>query len=231
MKLKSFGCSFIWGSELPDLSKSTDSLIKGSMYSELTWPARLSRALNIGYGCYARPGCGNFFIANQCLDQLALNEPALYVINWTWIDRFDYINQDNSSNRWKTLRPNTSCDGQEQLADYYYRNLHSQYRDKLATLMHIKLCIDSLQQTGHEFIMTYVDDLMLETEWHTSPAVSTLQEYIRPHLRQFNGLNMLEYSREHGHAFGPQAHPLESAHEDLFQYALANFAVDKIKTA
>ena len=46
-----------------------------------------------------------------------------------------------------------------------------------------------------------------------------------------DGRNMLEYSRDRGHDFGHQAHPLESAHEDLFQYVLANFAVDKIKTA
>jgi hypothetical protein len=97
--------------------------------------------------------------------------------------------------------------------------------------MHIKLCVDAMQQAGHEFVMTYMDHLLFETQWHTSPAVLRLQEHIRPHMRQFDGRNMLEYSRDRGHDFGHQAHPLESAHEDLFQYVLANFAVDKIKTA
>jgi hypothetical protein len=40
-------------------------------------------------------------------------------------------------------------------------------------------------------------------------------------------MNMLEYSRGRGHVISSQAHPLESAHEDLFQHALANFAVIK----
>ena len=156
-----------------------------------------------------------------------LMEPAFFVINWTYIDRFDYINSKND--RWDTIRPGGIWDGQEELADHYYRNLHSQYRDKLTTLMHIKLCIDAMQQAGHEFVMTYMDDLILETQWHTSPAVLRLQEYIRPHMRQFDGCNMLEYSRVRGHNFGHQVHPLESSHKDLFRYALANFVVDKNK--
>lgn len=184
----------------------------------------------------ARPGGGNLLIAEQILNHVAmpgagdrLMEPAFFVINWTYIDRFDYTNPKND--RWDTIRPGGAWDGQEELADYYYRNLHSQYRDKLTTLMHIKLCVDAMQQAGHEFVMTYMDHLLFETQWHTSPAVLRLQEHIRPHMRQFDGRNMLEYSRDRGHDFGHQAHPLESAHKDLFQYVLANFAVDKIKTA
>jgi hypothetical protein len=227
MKLKSFGCSFVWGSEMADADPYP---------SQCSWPALLAQHLHMPYQCMARPGGGNLLIAEQILNHVAmpgagdqLMEPALFVINWTYIDRFDYTNSKN--NRWDTIRPGGAWDGQEELADYYFRNLHSQYRDKLTTLMHIKLCIDAMQQAGHEFVMTYMDHLIFETQWHTSPTVLRLQEYIRPHMQQFNGRNMLEYSRDRGHDFGHQAHPLESAHEDLFQYVLANFAVDKIKTA
>ena len=177
-------------------------------------------------------------IAEQVLNHVALPgagdqmmEPAFFVINWTYVDRFDYLNSNSKNDQWDTIRPGGSWDGQEQLAEYYYRNLHSQYRDKLTTLMHIKLCIDCLQQAGHEFLMTNMDELILEKQWHTSAAVLRLQEFIRPHIRQFDGRNMLQYARDRGHDFGHQAHPLESAHEDLFQYTLANFAIDKIKTA
>ena len=226
MKLKSFGCSFVWGSEMADADPYP---------SQCSWPALLARHLHLPYHCIARPGGGNLLIAEQVLNHVALPgagdrlmDPAVFVINWTYIDRFDYATAIDGS--WDTIRPGGSWDGQESLAEHYYRNLHSQYRDKLTTLMHIKLCVDSLQQAGHQFIMTYMDELILETKWHTSPAVLRLQEYIRPHLLQFDGRNMLKYSRDRGHDFGNQAHPLESAHEDLFQYALANFAVDKIKT-
>ena len=227
MKLKSFGCSFVWGSEMADADPYP---------SRCSWPALLAQHLHMPYQCMARPGGGNLLIAEQILNHVAipgagnqLMEPAFFVINWTYIDRFDYINSKND--RWDTIRPGGIWDGQEELADHYYRNLHSQYRDKLTTLMHISLSIDAMQQAGHEFVMTYMDHLLFETQWHTSPAVLRLQEHIRPHMRQFDGRNMLEYSRDRGHDFGHQAHPLESAHKDLFQYVLANFAVDKIKTA
>ena len=217
----------MWGSEMADADPFP---------SQHSWPALLAQQLGMSYQCMARPGGGNLLIAEQVLNHVALPgagdrliEPAFFVINWTYIDRFDYTNAQND--RWDTIRPGGSWDGQEALADHYFRNLHSQYRDKLTTLMHIKLCIDSMQQAGHEFLMTYMDELIFETEWHISSAVLRLQEYIRPHLRQFDGRNMLQYSRDRGHDFGLQAHPLESAHEDLFQYALGNFAVDKIKTA
>jgi len=237
MKLKSFGCSFIWGSEMADAHTNP---------SKCSWPALLADHLRMPYACYARPGGGNLIVAEQILNQVALSgasgrlmEPAVFVINWTYIDRFDYadakhkrFDNDYPNNpRWDTIRPGGNWDGQESLADHYFRNLHSEYRDKLTTLMHIKLCIDTLNQAGHEFIMTYMDDLLFDTRWHTSSAVLKLQEYIRPHMRQFDGRNMSEYSRDCGHDFGLQAHPLESAHADLFQYVLANFAVDKIKTA
>ena len=200
--------------------------------SRCSWPALLAQHLHMPYQCMARPGGGNLLIAEQILNHVAipgagdqLMEPAFFVINWTYIDRFDYV--DSSNDQWNTIRPGA----QDSVAEHYYRNLHSQYRDKRTTLMHIKLCIDTMQQAGHEFVMTYMDHLLFETQWHTSPAVLRLQEYIRSHMRQFDGRNMLEYSRDRGHDFGHQAHPLESAHEDLFQYVLANFAVDKIKTA
>jgi hypothetical protein len=214
MKLKSFGCSFMWGSELPDADLFP---------SQLSWPALLADHLGMPHQCLASPGCGNLQIAEQILNHVD-QEQAFFVINWTYIDRFDYANPDN--NKWSTIRPGA----QDSLAEHYYRNLHSQYRDKLVTLMHIKLCVDAILDAGHEFRMTYMDDLLLETKWHVSPAVLSLQKNIQPHLQQFNQCNMLEYARGRGHAVGHLEHPLESAHKDLFQYALANFAVDKIKT-
>ena len=215
MKLKSFGCSFIWGSELPDADQQP---------SKHSWPALLANHLHMPYQCMARPGCGNLQIAEQILNHVG-QEPAFFVINWTYIDRFDHANPANDS--WNTILPGSL----ESVAEHYYRNLHSQYRDKLTTLMHIKLCIDTLSQAGHEFCMTYMDQLIFETEWHVSPAVLKLQQHVGPHLQQFDGMNMLEYSRARKHAIGRLAHPLQSAHEDLFQFALGNFAVHKIKTA
>ena len=137
MDIKSFGCSFIFGSELADQFESTPS--------RSTWPALLANHLNVGYQSYARPGIGNLQIAEQILNHLS---PALYIIGWTWIDRFDYA--DSKSAQWHTILPVDT----DPIAHHYYRDLHSQYRDKLTTLMNIKLVIDTLKQKDYPFIMT-----------------------------------------------------------------------------
>jgi hypothetical protein len=227
MILKSFGCSFVWGSEMADADP---------LPSRCSWPALIARHLGLPYQCMARPGGGNMLITEQIMNHVALPgagdrlmDPAVFVINWTYIDRFDFYDSDHS--RWETLRPGGNKTGREHVDNFYYRNLHSQYRDKLATLLNIKLCIDSLQQAGHEFIMTYMDHLLFETEYHCTPAIRRLQTAVRPYLRSFDELNMVEYSVSRGHQNTLGAHPLEAAHQDLFDYALGHFDIDKIKTS
>ena len=78
MKLKSFGCSFIFGSELSDIT------IKSKKYSQLTWPAIIAQRLGMEYACYARPGSGNLQILNNLLDQVAQHNNDVYIINWTF---------------------------------------------------------------------------------------------------------------------------------------------------
>jgi hypothetical protein len=212
MNLKSFGCSFIFGSELND----EQIWMPGGPppeHSKLTWPAHLARHLNYNYFCYARPGAGNLQIAERALIHLSTNEQALFVINWTFIDRFDYIsvdkpNQWRDRNMWSTLMPIDTTS----TATVYYKELHSEIRDKLTTLMYIKLVIDALLQKKYPFVMTYMDDLMLDQRWHTTPAIVDLQEYIRPHLTTFDGLNFQQWSKKNGHPITSIGHPLESAH-------------------
>ena len=90
MKLKSFGCSFIFGSELSDIT------IKSKKYSQLTWPALTAQRLGLEYACHARPGSGNLQILNNILDQVALDHKDTYVINWTFCDRWDYMYAGNN---------------------------------------------------------------------------------------------------------------------------------------
>ena len=61
MKLKSFGCSFIFGSELAYDGRDSPYATP----SQLTWPAHLAQHLNYNYQCYARPGAGNLQILEQ----------------------------------------------------------------------------------------------------------------------------------------------------------------------
>ena len=236
MKLKSFGCSFIWGSELPDIQLPKN-------FSNLTWPALLSRELNMPYECHANPGRGNFFIANQVLDQLALNEPSLYVVNWTWIDRFDFFDLNNKGH-WETLRPGR---GNHPHGDFYYRNLHSELRDKLHSLQLIKLVTLELLASGQPFIMCYMDDLIFDQQWHTTPSMIKQQEFTKSlmlhwGIRDHDPMNWCGWAVQQGHPVTKSNHLLESGHELVFRHVLkrlrrgkittaSQFAVDKVKTA
>jgi hypothetical protein len=211
MKLKSFGCSFVFGTDLADANDGATQLL--IQPSNNTWPALIAQHLQCEYECFAWGGLGNLQILERVLSQ-ASTEPAVFVVNWTWIDRFDYVQAHD--NCWNTVRP--TCTSEQ--AEYYYRHFHSQYRDKLTTLIMIKLAIDTLQQHGHQIIMTYMDDLIFESEWHVSPAVTELQNYIKPHMTNFEGQDFLDWSRKKGYAISDTWHPLEEAHAAAADYLI-----------
>jgi hypothetical protein len=224
MTLKSFGCSFIFGTDLADDGH-------GEPYaksSQLTWPALLAKDFNFEYQCYARPGAGNLRILEKVLTQSRDSTPDnAFVIGWTWIDRFDYtVDQTGRDhiydlagpNLWRTVMPiNTDTNAQ-----LYYKNLHSQYRDKLVTLTYIKTAIDMLKQKNIPFIMTYMDDLIFETNFHCTSAILELQEYIQPYLTSFENKTFLEFSKEKGFLISETLHPLEDAHQAAFELIKTN---------
>jgi hypothetical protein len=219
MKLKSFGCSFIFGTDLADDGH-------GEPYaksSQLTWPALLAQDLDREYQCYARPGSGNLRILEKILTQ-ASSSPStdLFVIGWSWIDRFDYTvdltGRDHiydlaGNNLWRTVMPVDT----DNRAHVYYHDLHSQFRDKLTTLIYIKTAIDTLKQKNISFIMTYIDDLIFETRHHTTSAITDIQNYIQPYMTQFNDKNFLDFSKEKGFPISETLHPLEDAHQAAFE--------------
>jgi hypothetical protein len=201
MMLKSFGCSFIFGTDLRD-----DGLTATyATPSNLTWPALLAKNTGLDYVCHARPGAGNLRILESILSHAASDEKDLFVIGWTWIDRFDYTDTQDS---WNTILPVDNS----ALAKTYYKDLHSQYRDKLTTLIHIRTAIDVLNQNRIPFIMTFMDDLIFESQWHVTPAVTSLQEFIRPYMTKFEGKTFLDWARSHKYEISPTLHPLETAH-------------------
>jgi hypothetical protein len=217
MILKSFGCSFIFGTDLDDSKKILITQNK-PVPSEFTWPALLAKDLGYQYKCFASPGSGNFKILEKTLTQSANGENSIFVVGWSFIDRYDYLVNnydykehwdpiDNSF--WSTINPNDS----RSTSESYYRDLHSQFCDKLKSLTYIKCAIDTLNQKNIPFIMTYIDDLIFETQWHTSPAIIDLQNYIQPYLTQFDGKNFLEFSKQKGFLISETLHPLEAAHQ------------------
>ena len=211
MKLKSFGCSFIFGTDLHDDSH----LAPKATPSNFTWPALLAKHHNLSYTCYARPGAGNLEITERLLSQLTNVEPAVYVVGWTWIDRFSYTGDNNDwwKSPWRTLMPIES----DYVTETYYKHLHSEMRDKLTTLLNVKIAIDSLKSHGHKFIMTYLDDLMFDQRWNTTPAIVELQRYCEPYMTRFDNRNLLDYAKEKGFEISQTLHPLEDAHQSAFE--------------
>lgn len=208
MFLKSFGCSIIFGSDLADDGFKN----LRPTPSQHTWPALIAKKLSVKYECFARPGAGNLQIMEQVLNQIAAPQPAVFVIGWSWIDRFDYYdvhwNRRLVLSPWKTIMPID----EHNLAKTYYRELHSEYRDKLVNLNYIRTTIDSLKQRQIPFVMTYMDDLLFDSRWHVSPAVSELQSYVKPYMTLFEGKTFLEFSKSKGFEISEKLHPLETAH-------------------
>jgi hypothetical protein len=211
MKLKSFGCSFIFGTDLHDDSR----YMAKATYSNYTWPALLAKHNGWEYKCHARPGAGNLEILERLLTQLTDVEPAVYVIGWSWVDRFSYISEQANwfGNPWKTVMPIDA----DPAAEIYYKHYHSELRDKMTTLINIKTAIDALKVSGNKFIMTFMDELLFDSRWNTTPAISALQGQCEPYMTQFNGKNFLEYSKEKGFEISQTLHPLEAAHQAAFE--------------
>ena len=217
MKITSYGDSFIFGTDLADAEMIPGTPGKPSQKS---WPALLAQHLGYKYRCRAYPGCGNLLIAERLfanIDQL-LEDHSTVVIGWTWIDRFDY-NDIRKKDSWETIRPVDAT----AVAKTYYQDLHSEYRDKLTSLMTIKLTIDTLRQNAIPFIMTYMDELLLDQQWHTSNSIEYLQNYIKPYMTTFEGQTFLDWSRNRGYPIGPGGHPVEQAHLAATDYMIKVF--------
>jgi hypothetical protein len=216
-KLKSFGCSFIFGDELHDVNLEYEL-----DPSSFTWPALIAKNLNLEYECLASPGAGNFKIYCDILANSYYQDDSIYIINWTWIDRFDYI---NSTENWNTLRPAE----ENQLQDFYYRNIHSQLCDMVASSSWIVSAAEHLKSLGCPFIMTYMDYNLLtpiDPNWHDPRYLEILQQKLSTILVNFDEVNFLDWSRKQGLDISKNWHPLEDAHRAAAEYWMP--AVQKI---
>ena len=212
MRLISFGCSFIYGNDLPDCNDV------GAAASDLTWPALLAQRYGLEYKCSAGGGKGNLMILDRLARQVCHDPEDFFVIQWTYIDRFDYCDPDGlymstGSNDFLTLRPGDTSSQ----ADFYFRNLHSEYRDKLTNILYIKTALDLLLEKHCRFVMTCLDDLVWCDRYHTSAAIRGWQHYIKPYVNFFAGRNFLDWSQYRGYAISSAGHPLQQAHEAAAQ--------------
>lgn len=209
MNIASFGCSLTLGTELGDQSYGKF----GQLPSNLTWPALVAQRLGLEYRCMAQGGAGNLSIADRALEYRHDHPDDFLIINWTFIDRFDYSDPqgrhfDNGHTDYLTVRPSES----DELSAFYYRNLHSEYRDKITNLMQIQSVVQRLIKSGTVFLMTSVDDLLMLRRWHAPARIQELQDEIAPYLTDFQGENFLQWAKHQGFAVTPAGHPKEQAH-------------------
>ena len=217
MKLKSFGCSFTYGTDLADC---TDQC-----HSRLTWPALIAQKLDLAYECHAWPGIGNLQIMNRVLQQISDPEPSVFVINWTWLDRFDYMHPVYES--FLTLRP----DGDLAEHKLYYKHFYNQYHTVLTNAAWIMAVILLLQERNIQFSMTCMDTILMEIinpNWQDPRPVTLLQHQIGPHLSWFDSKSFLEWSRSKGYPESVAWHPLEPAHSAAADYMINVFRKQRI---
>ena len=197
-KIQAFGDSFTAGDDLKD--------------PRTTWAALIADRLGLDYECWAMGGVCNQYIASTVIDHATNN--SLSVINWTWIDRFDFCTIDNEP---KTLRPAEDT----KLEKFYYRHLHSEIGDKLRNLMMIHSTISWLREHDMPFVMTIMDPLVLDQRWNINPAIKNIQNNIRKDITWFSEeQTFLEWSRSNGYPESDLWHPLEQAHEEASKIML-----------
>jgi len=216
MKIKSFGCSFIFGNDLVDVNEKLGEPY--SVASKFTWPSLFAQSLGYDYECHARPGSGNLRILEKILSHAAQDTHSVYVIGWSYIDRFDYtveltgkdhVYDITGTSLWRTMMPIDD----DHAAEVYYKNLHSQMRDKFTNLIYIQTAINVLTQKNIRFLMTYMDELLFETEFHVNPAMIELQNFIKPYMTKFEGKTFLNFSKDKKFDISATMHPLEEAHK------------------
>ena len=199
----SCGDSFFYGSDLQNTNN--------------TWPALIAQKLGHDYQSYAQPGVGNLRILQQIIQAQAQHGTnAVYAINWTWIDRYDYVSILDET--WHTIRPALDDGPNDGL---YYRHFHSELAENFLNLLVIAQACELLKD--NKVIMTYMYHLFLDQQWHAPNYVQILQEKIRPHLNDFGGMTFLEWSRANHFPESAHWHPLEQAHEQAANHWIGQY--------
>lgn len=215
MRLLAFGDSFVFGSELNDCNQ-----LNPLSPSSKTWPAIVAEKFGIEYVCLARPGCSNYEIMRWlCVYNDLLRDDDLIVVSWTWMHRFSYYDEDKKNNswmvmhestdrHWQTISPYQDLDADTK--DLYFKFLHSDTWCKSQLLQQINLAASLL--TKNKIIMTCIEDLVWDEEWHCSEHIRFLQGKANQIITDFQGKNFLAWSKDNGFDIGTNGHPLEQAH-------------------
>jgi len=219
-KIKAFGDSFTRGTDLADCNDTIPS--------QYTWPALMAKKFSVPYDCHAIGGQGNMLISNsvfQTYELSKLKNLNFYVINWTWFERFDYINVND--NIWHTIHPRD-----ENLeSHFFYRHIDNEIWNIIRN-MHTILCtIHFLQSHNVNFFMTCLDDLLWSKNYDKNyiPIINSLQQQIQPYIHQLNRKNFYKWAKDQNFFMGLTGHPLEEAHREAASLWYQDFQIELSK--
>jgi hypothetical protein len=216
-RVVAFGDSFTRGDELTDCQDQIPGEINQAIsFSNNTWPALVAKQLSAEYDCIAVGGKGNHWISWQVSRILHKLTDTLLIINWSWFERFDYV--DIETNQWIVTHPRHD----DKLNHYFYKNLDNELWNIHRNLQQIHSTICLLQQNKIDFIMTCQDVVnrsgLVHNDWQDS--VNALQDQISQNIVNFYGYTFLEWSKHKSFELGPGGHPLEQAHSEAASYIL-----------
>jgi len=221
MKIKSFGCSFTYGSELS--FRDTDT--KEPFPLHASWPLLVAEHYKLEFENFSWPGIGNLRILEQVLAQAEFVDPAVFLINWTWLDRFDFIKFPEEN--WETLRPGDSTE----LHNLYYKHFYQQYHSMLINASYISTAINILNSKNITFCMTLMDNTLfdpIDPDWQDPHALRILQRTIKSSITWFDDMDFLSWSRKNKYPVSKNWHPLDQAHRAAADYMIKIFDTQKI---
>jgi len=226
-RVTAIGDSFTRGDELADCTDDQSV----ATHSNMTWPALVAKSINADYKCAAFGGKGNQWTSWQVAKKICNtydygNTNSLFIVNWSWFERFDYVNIIDDL--WVTTHPRHD----NKLDHYFYRNLDSDLWNLFRNLQQIHSTISLLKQHNIDFIMTCLDptyntkvkdfrpDSFVQNPegqaWNK--VIAQLQEQVLPYIIEFNGMSFLDWAKHNNYQFGPNGHPLEAAHAAAAEY-------------
>lgn len=214
MIVGAFGDSFLFGSDLSDI-QDIDSK-QWFFSSKLTYSALIAKKLQAEYYCTALPAQGNKVISDDIVRAISYHgNKMFYIINWTWIDRYEYIAQTKvGTEGWHSTLPVDN--GYE--SQYFYKHFYNDLDAKLSNLMYIYTALNCLLDNRCQFLMTYMDHLLFDKQFYCPASVDLLQNTIQKYTSTYKGKNFLEWSKEQELPISEAWHPLEESHQKAAEY-------------
>jgi hypothetical protein len=196
-----------------------------SGYSLKTWPALLANHFQSEYCCQSISGCSNQTIIRTLTKFINdITDDDLIIIDWTFSDRWDYIDLDEVfvDDQWKTLRPSSTK--KTEIEKFYFKYIQSELWNKWESLRAIMLAKYMLMSKNIKFFMTCEDNLIFDTAYHNNSYIINFQKELELDIFWFENSGFYRWAKDKNFPRGKENdHPLDEAHQAAFEYIINNY--------